>query len=86
MGLLVAISVPQLMNYYFVWSYVYQLYTGDSLGIMDKSLQWIRSNTKNYRFETDIQLIDRIKSDLDARLYEYYVTETELPFIEAHLF
>ena len=48
----------------------------------------IRSINAKYRVlmpDKDIQLIDRVKSDLDARLYEYYIAETELPFLEAHL-
>lgn len=48
----------------------------------------IRSINAKYRVlmpDKDIQLIDRVKSDLDARLYEYFITETELPFIEDHL-
>lgn len=48
----------------------------------------MRSINAKYRVlmpEKDIQLIDRVKSDLDARLYEYFITETEIPFIEEHL-
>lgn len=48
----------------------------------------IRSINSKYRMlmpDNDVQLIDRVKSDLDARLYEYYIAETELPFLEAHL-
>jgi len=48
----------------------------------------IRSINAKYRMlmpDKDVQLIDRVKSDLDARLYEYYITETELPLVEEHL-
>lgn len=48
----------------------------------------IRSINSKYRVlmpDKDVQLIDRVKSELDARLYEYHITETELPFLEAHL-
>jgi len=48
----------------------------------------MRSINAKYRVlmpDKDIQLIDRVKSDLDARLYEYFITETEIPFIEDHL-
>ena len=48
----------------------------------------MRSINAKYRVlmpDKDIQLIDRVKSDLDARLYEYFITENEIPFIEDHL-
>jgi hypothetical protein len=48
----------------------------------------IRSINAKYRLlvpEKDVELIDRVKSDLDARLYEYCITESELPFLEGFL-
>ena len=45
----------------------------------------IRSINAKYRMlrpEKDLELIDRVKSDLDARLYEYCITNSELPFLE----
>lgn len=48
----------------------------------------IRSINAKYRTlmpDKDVQLIDRVKSDLDARLFEYYITETELPFLQDYL-
>ena len=35
--------------------------------------------------EKDVELIDRVKSDLDARLYEYCITASELSILESHL-
>jgi hypothetical protein len=32
--------------------------------------------------EKDVELIDCVKSDLDARLYEYCITASDLPFLE----
>ena len=48
----------------------------------------IRSINTKYRMlkqEKDIELIDRVKSELDARLYEYCITSSELPFLESLL-
>lgn len=48
----------------------------------------IRSINAKYRLlvpEKDVELIDRVKSDLDARLYEYCITASELPFLEGFL-
>lgn len=48
----------------------------------------IRSINAKYRMlmpDKDILLIERVKSDLDARLYEYYITESEISIIEDHL-
>ena len=48
----------------------------------------IRSINAKYRMlmpEKDVELIDRVKSDLDARLYEYCITASELPILESHL-
>lgn len=45
----------------------------------------IRSINARYRKlmpDKNVQLIDRVKSDLDARLYEYCITASELPFLE----
>lgn len=48
----------------------------------------IRSINAKYRMlmpEKDVELIDRVKSDLDARLYEYCITASELSILESHL-
>ncbi|MEY3576934.1 MAG: hypothetical protein RL394_517, partial [Bacteroidota bacterium] len=48
----------------------------------------IRSINAKYRIlmpEKDLDLIERVKSDLDARLYEYCITTSELPFLESFL-
>ena len=48
----------------------------------------IRSINAKYRMlkpEKEVELIDRVKSELDARLYEYCITASELPFLESHL-
>jgi len=48
----------------------------------------IRSINTKYRMlnpEKDVELIDRVKSELDARLYEYCITASELPFLERFL-
>jgi LPXTG-motif cell wall-anchored protein len=48
----------------------------------------IRSINAKYRMlmpEKDVELIDRVKSDMDARLYEYCITASELPMLESHL-
>jgi hypothetical protein len=48
----------------------------------------IRSINAKYRMLVpgkDVELIDRVKSELDARLYEYCITTSELPFLESLL-
>jgi hypothetical protein len=35
--------------------------------------------------EKDVELIDRVKSELDARLYEYCITASEVPMLESLL-
>ena len=48
----------------------------------------IRSINAKYRIlmpEKDLDLIERVKSDLDARLYEYCITTSELPFLESFI-
>jgi uncharacterized protein (UPF0147 family) len=48
----------------------------------------IRSINAKYRIlmpEKDLDLIERVKSDLDARLYEYCITKSELPFLESFI-
>ena len=48
----------------------------------------IRSINAKYRVlmpEKDVELIDRVKSELDARLYEYCITTSEIPFVESLL-
>ncbi len=48
----------------------------------------IRSINAKYRMlmpEKDLELIDRVKSELDARLYEYCITRSELHFLESLL-
>ena len=48
----------------------------------------IRSINAKYRIlmpEKDLDLIERVKSDLDARLYEYCITTSELSFLESFI-
>jgi hypothetical protein len=48
----------------------------------------IRSINAKYRTlmpDKDVELIDRVKSEMDARLYEYCIKASELPMIESHL-
>ena len=48
----------------------------------------IRSINTKYRMlmpEKDVELIDRVKSELDARLYEYCITASEVPMLESLL-
>jgi hypothetical protein len=48
----------------------------------------IRSINTKYKMlkpEKDVELIDRVKSEMDARLYEYCITASELPFIQSFL-
>lgn len=48
----------------------------------------IRSINAKYRLllpDKDVELIDRVKSEVDARLYEYCITTSELPFLKSLL-
>jgi hypothetical protein len=48
----------------------------------------IRSINAKYRTlmpDKEVELIDRVKSEMDARLYEYCITASELPFLQSLL-